>query len=282
MPAAYLSHRTVIQIGGEAVQDFLQGLVTTDVAAIAPGVLAPAALLTPQGKILFDFLLSRSAGDGFHADIRADLASDFLRRLLLYRLHAKVTIEADPSLAVTALWDEAIPEGALADTRFSAPARVHRLYGDPPADAAPVEEWDRLRIRNGVAESGADFALSDIYPHDILMDKNGGIGFRKGCYVGQEVVSRMHHRGTARRRLAIVEAGTPLPPPGTTIEADGLPLGQLGSVSGGIGLAIVRTDRAAAAMEKGQALKAGNTVVSLRLPDWSGLEFEAGNLSTEA
>lgn len=132
-----------------------------------------------------------------------------------------------------------------------------------------------MRIAHGIAISGLDFALQDAFPHDVLMDLNGGLSFKKGCYVGQEVVSRMQHRGTARRRVVTVSAATALPATGTEITAAGKPLGTLGSVSGGSGLAIVRIDRAGAAMAEGTPLLAGGAPVSLALPQWSGLVFPA-------
>ncbi|PWV98755.1 hypothetical protein DFR52_10444 [Hoeflea marina] len=274
MPIAHLSHRTVIHIGGDAAGDFLERLVTSDVDHLAEGRVAPSALLTPQGKILFDFLISRRPGGGFVADIRADQADDFIRRLTMYRLRAAVTLSRDDSLTVSAGWDEAALPGALADARFPQQAGVVRIYGPVPARQADVDAWDRIRIVHGVAESGQDYALADAFPHDVLMDRNGGVDFRKGCFVGQEVVSRMQHRGTARRRLVLVESTLPLPPAGTPVMAGERAAGQLGSVEGSCGLAVVRTDRVAEALAESLPLTADGTVVSLALPAWSGLVFE--------
>jgi folate-binding protein YgfZ len=134
-----------------------------------------------------------------------------------------------------------------------------------------------MRIAYGVAESGRDYALSDVFPHDILMDKNHGVDFRKGCYVGQEVVSRMHHRGTARRRVVTVTGETALPGSGTSIQAGGKPVGELGTVTGNRALAIVRTDRIADALAANIAATADGVDVTLTLPDWTGLSFEPDN-----
>jgi folate-binding protein YgfZ len=132
-----------------------------------------------------------------------------------------------------------------------------------------------LRIKAGIAVSGADYALQDAFPHDVLMDINGGVSFQKGCFVGQEVVSRMKHRGTARRRVVAVSAQKPLPATGTELMAGGKPIGALGTVLGHEGLAIVRTDRAADAMASGTEILAGDVAVTLTLPAWSGLTFPA-------
>lgn len=277
MPIAHLSHRTAIQIGGDAAVEFLERLVTSDVEKMPTGVAAPSALLTPQGKILFDFLLSRGPDGGFIADIRADQADDFIRRQTMYRLRAAVTLTRDDALTVSAGWDEPAPAGALVDSRFPADANVVRIYGAVPAHQADTDAWDRIRILNGVAESGADYALADAFPHDVLMDKNGGVDFRKGCYVGQEVVSRMQHRGTARRRLVLVESALPLPPTGTPVMAGERNIGQLGSVEGQYGLAVVRTDRVADARADDLALTAGGIEITVSLPAWSGLDFEPRN-----
>lgn len=277
MPITRLDTRVLVAIGGAAASDFLQNLITLDIARLQDGEARPSALLTPQGKVLFDFLLSRD-GDGFRADIRADIADDFIKRLTLYRLRAAVTFEKLADVPVLAGWDGLAPAGAIADTRFAASA--WRLHGDrasgavtPGADSA---HFDLQRIRHGVAESGADYALSDAWPHDILFDLNGGVGMKKGCYVGQEVVSRMHHRKTARRRLAIVGAAAPLSASGTAIEAAGRALGELGTVVGNEALAIVRVDRVADALTSGTPITAAGALVTLALPEWSGLSFEAG------
>jgi len=132
---------------------------------------------------------------------------------------------------------------------------------------------DTLRINAGIVESGRDYALSDAFPHDIILDLTGGLSFRKGCYVGQEVVSRMQHRGTARKRPVIVRSEAALPATGTDLLAGGKPVGTLGSVSGTLGLAIVRIDRAADAMQSGTPITADGVPVTLELPAWTGLAF---------
>jgi len=282
VPALILSDRTVIRVDGADAQHFLQNLITTNVDAIGPGEARPAALLTPQGKILFDFLVSKAGETAYDCDIRSDLADDFIRRLTLYKLRAAVSFEALKEQPVIAGWDGDAPSGALRDLRFPREANVWRLYGDGPAPDADRAAWDAVRIAYGVAESGADFALSDVFPHDVLMDRNGGVDFRKGCYVGQEVVSRMQHRGTARRRVATLTADTDLPAAKDTsaeisILAGDKPAGSLGSVAGRSGLAIVRTDRVADALSQGAALTLDGIPVTLTLPGWTGLSFNSGD-----
>ncbi|MEK1900728.1 MAG: folate-binding protein, partial [Rhizobium sp.] len=175
------------------------------------------------------------------------------------------------SEGVTVAWGENKVENRR-DSRFAkAGITLTRTPGQHGDDTEAL--YQTLRIANGIAVSGLDFALQDAFPHDVLMDLNGGLGFRKGCYVGQEVVSRMQHRGTARRRVVTVSAGTALPASGTEITANGKPVGMLGSVEGSSGLAIVRIDRAGEAMASGTPLLAGDVSVTLSLPAWSGLSF---------
>ena len=119
---------------------------------------------------------------------------------------------------------------------------------------------------NGIAESGFDYEAGDAFPHDVLLDENGGVGFRKGCYIGQEVVSRMQHRGTARRRVLIATAAQPLPASGTEILAGGRAIGALGTVVDGDGLAIVRIDRVKEALDAGVPIEANGMPLTLAIP----------------
>lgn len=274
MPALILTDRTAVHVDGAEAEHFLQNLITANVETLETGHVQPAALLTPQGKILFDFLISRAPESGFCLDIARELVDDFLKRLTLYKLRAKVSFDRQADTPVIAGWDGTGPDGAVIDVRFPRSAAVWRLYGSKATSDAQQTDWDRLRIAHGVAESGSDYALSDAFPHDILMDKNHGVDFRKGCYVGQEVVSRMHHRGTARRRVVKVSGETTLPASGTSILAGTKPVGELGTVTGGQALAIVRTDRVADALAAAVPLTADGVAVTLTLPDWTGLSFK--------
>lgn len=281
MPTAHLRDRAVVSVEGPDAEHFLQNIVTTDLDQLSAGEAKPCALLTPQGKILFDFLISRHGEQGFLLDLRADTADDFMRRLMLYRLRAKAQIAKQDQLLVLAGWQDDSAASSdesgrsrsdllsLADRRFPAEADVRRLYAEAAQDDATVEDWNRLRIAHGIAESGTDYALADAFPHDVLLDETGGVGFRKGCYVGQEVVSRMQHRGTARRRVMLVGGEASLPPVGTEIRANDRPIGTLGSVDGTHGLAIVRIDRVKSAQDAGHAITAGDVPVTLSIPGWA-------------
>ena len=290
MPNVRFADRALILVDGEDAEHFLQNILTIDLSTLADDEVRPGALLTPQGKILFDFLVSKIPG-GYRLDCRRDAAADFARRLSLYKLRAKVTISLEGQALVGAVWQDdsassetdSTPlhpdstasgsESILRDTRFPVVAGVRRIYGGGADSQTDANAWRALRIAHGIAESGEDYALGDAFPHDVLLDLTGGVGFRKGCYVGQEVVSRMQHRGTARRRVLIATADAALPPSGAAVEAGGRALGTLGTVNGNAALAIVRIDRVKEAMDAGQPITAGGIALSLAIPAWAGFTF---------
>jgi hypothetical protein len=236
-----------------------------------------AGLLSPQGKVLFDFI-AYSDGGRVLIDLPRSLAADFVKRLGLYRLRAKIEV-ADLSEAntVVAAWASANPpivDGpVIADPRLA--ALGWRAIVPAGADMAPdfseasEAEYDAHRIILGVPEGGIDFAFGEAFPHDADMDDLAGVSFTKGCYVGQEVVSRMQHRGTARRRVVIATAASALPPAGTAIVADGKPVGVLGSHADMHAIALVRLDRAKDAMDARTPITAGDTALTLSLPAWA-------------
>ncbi|RWK13296.1 folate-binding protein YgfZ [Mesorhizobium sp.] len=289
MPFALLKDRALISVSGPDAEHFLQNILTTDLDTLDPGEAKPGALLSPQGKILFDFLVSRAGDDGFRLECRADIADDFVRRLMLYRLRAKADITKQDQPLVTTMWGDdstashfdsiGADSTSLVDARFRDVA-VRRFYGGSAEDG-DLDAWLGLRIANGIAESGSDYALGDAFPHDVLLDETGGVGFKKGCYVGQEVVSRMQHRGTARRRVLIASADSPLPAPGTELTVAGRPVGALGSVSGRTGLAIARIDRVKAASDVGNKIMATDVPVTLAIPAWAKFSFPQDTVSAE-
>lgn len=285
MPTALLTDRALITVSGPEAEHFLQNILTVDLDPLEQSEAKPGALLAPQGKILFDFLVSRASENALLLECRADIADEFVKRLMFYRLRAKVDISKRKQDVVAVRWqaDSSRSENdstasadvsgvGIRDRRFGLP--VLRFYETPlPAADATQNEWHAFRLSQGVAESGLDYALNDAFPHDVLLDQLDGIGFKKGCFIGQEVVSRMQHRGTARRRALLVEAASTLPASGTELTVDGRPVGTLGSTSGTHGLAIARIDRVKAAMDANQEIKADNVAVSLTIPGWARFTF---------
>lgn len=271
MPSVTLSGRAFLRLSGQDAEPFLQSLITTDLPSLPDGEIRPGALLTPQGKIFFDFLIRRDGADAFLIETTEDQRDTLLKRLTMYKLRAAVDLGVVEGNEATVSWDGAETDSAR-DARFAkAGLDVSRRPGAGGSDDPLL--YDALRIAAGLPESGRDFPLSDAFPHDVLLDLSGGLSFRKGCYVGQEVVSRMQHRGTARRRPVIITAESALPASGTELMAGGKPVGTLGSISGTQGLAIVRIDRAADAMNAGTPITADGITVTVALPGWTGLAF---------
>lgn len=274
---AELPRRGVVAVSGEDAVKFLNDLITTDLPD-ADGRAGYGGLLTPQGKILFDFLIFRDHGR-FLFDLPRALVPDFVKRLGFYKLRARVDVAdlSDDHIAVAAWGGDTPPilDGPVApDPRLV--ALGFRAIVPAGADMAPdfaeatEADYDAHRVGLAVPEGGVDFAFGDAFPHDAVMDQLSGVDFRKGCFVGQEVVSRMEHRGTARRRFVIATAAdAPLPAPGTPVTAVGKPIGTLGTGAGRTGLALVRIDRAGSALRDGIPIAAGDVAISLSLPPWA-------------
>jgi hypothetical protein len=270
--AAILEDRGVISVSGEDATSFLQGLLTNDVERLGPSEARYAALLAPQGKILFDMIVVRAPGGeepSFLIDCGAAQAADLAKRLSFYKLRAKVAIaDLSADRVVAAFWgaEPASVEGLLyADPRD--PRLGWRAILPRPIAAAvgieQVNEYEGLRIAVGAPKGGLDFAYADAFPHDANFDLLHGVDFDKGCYVGQEVISRMKHRGTARKRVTRVKLAGPAPAPGTPVMDRELAVGALGSSSGREALALLRLDRAEEAMAAGRTLSAGGVDVAL-------------------
>jgi folate-binding protein YgfZ len=270
---AVLEDRGVVRVSGEDALSLLQGLLTNDVEKLECGEARYAALLTPQGKILFDMLVVRVAGAGgagFLIDCAAAQAADLVRRLGFYKLRAKVAIANESAtLSVVAGWGEE-PQPATGGVSYADPRESGLGWrAILPRDEARALATDReaiyeaQRIAAGVPKGGVDFAYGDAFPHDANLDLLHGVDFDKGCYVGQEVVSRMRHRGAARKRVARVKLAGDPPPPGAPILDGALPVGTLGSSSGREALALVRLDRVEEAKAAGRALSADGVEVVL-------------------
>ncbi|KQT60832.1 folate-binding protein [Methylobacterium sp. Leaf456] len=285
MPIALLPDRAVVAVTGEEATAFLQGILTCNVETLPEGEARLGALLTPQGKIQFDFLVSRNGAEGFRLDVATERVPDLVKRLGLYRLRAKVSISADPTLGVAAAWDGAETAAETIRVRDGRlPALGERLYfteGAFSADAAEAD-YHAHRIGLGVPEGGRDFAFTDAFPHEALMDQLGGVDFRKGCYVGQEVVSRMQHRGTARTRiLPVVFKDGSAPAPGTEVTAGARSLGVVGSAAGGRGLATIRLDRLGDALAAGEPLRAGGSIAGVEKPAFATFAFPTDTAAAE-
>jgi folate-binding protein YgfZ len=282
MKAAFLPDRGVVKVAGEDARNFLNGLVTTDVTQLAPSLGRFGALLTPQGKITVDFLITEAPeghGGGFLLDCPRPLAPALATKLGFYKLRAKVTVEnLSDNLGVIAAWGRELamkPDLTFADPRDAglgwrilAPQELAQKVADLiGADLVDSAAYEAHRIAAGVPRGGLDFIYGDAFPHETNMDRLHGVDFDKGCYVGQEVVSRMQHRGTARTRTVRVTLESAPPEAGTAILAGDKPVGTMGSTSGDSGLALIRTDRVTDALDAGVKLTAGGLGIRLADPD---------------
>jgi hypothetical protein len=254
-----LPGRAAIAVEGPDSAHFLHNLLTADIEHLAEGAASYAALLSPQGKILFDMLVLRTP-QGFLIDCAASQAAALLQRLSLYRLRAKLDVTRRDDLAVSVSPAE-VP-GAYRDPR--SPDIGWRLIGPPLADEA--RGYEEARIAAGLADSDADLGSGAFFPHEANLDQLGGVSFTKGCYIGQEVVSRMEHRGTARSRILPVTLADGAPPKDTEIRSGEKQIGTLLSSAGHQGLALIRLDRLAEA--QGPLLAEGVRLEVLK-PRWA-------------
>jgi len=284
MKAALLPDRGVVKVAGDDARKFLNGLVTSDIAKVTPEAASFAALLTPQGKIVVDFILAEAPPadcGGFFLDCPRALAPTLLQRLNFYKLRAKVIVEdLSETLGVLAVFDgSAVTDYGLCyrDPRLASLGLRCMLPPHVAADAAAdlgaelvdAPAYEAHRIALGVPRGGLDFIYGDAFPHEADMDQFGGVDFDKGCFVGQEVVSRIEHRGTARTRVLPVAFDGFAPEAGVPVSAGERTLGTFGSAAEGRGLALLRLDRAAEAVAAGDALNAGGVELRLVKPAWA-------------
>lgn len=263
--SAALPDRAVIRLSGEDRKAFLQGLVTQDVETLAPGGAMFTALLTPQGKILFDFFVI-DTGDAYLLDCWRKAASDLVKRLSLYKLRAKVKLEIDDALSV------AVSEKDCSDHAIIA-------YRDPRLDdlgwrailenaAGEAGAYDNRRIALGVPEFGKDFGANEVFPLDVNYDALNAVSYQKGCFIGQEVASRMKRKSDIRKRTLVVEYDDPALAKGSAIMAGDSKLGETMSSSPGKALAMIRLDRWEKAKAAGvePAIEGGK--LRLHIPDY--------------
>jgi folate-binding protein YgfZ len=273
MEPALLDDRAVLAISGPQARDFLQGLVTNDiVGGVAPGAGLYTALLSPQGKILFDFLVTE--GDGaLLLDVARDARDALLKKLKMYRLRSQVEIEAREQLGVY------VNLVGHPDNRALSYAERAVTFADPrhqglgmrsigasaemPANLSGTRGYHQHRLELGVPEAG-DFGFEKIFALDAGLAELNGVSFTKGCYIGQELTSRMKHRATSRKRILTVRADAALPAEGAVTKG-GVEIGELVSSHGRTAFVLVRLDRLE---ETSGDIAAAGLPVSLHRPAW--------------
>jgi len=296
MKAALLPDRGVVKVAGDDARNFLNGLLTADIGNVTPAQARFAALLTPQGKIVVDCIVIEAPGEdggGFFLDCPRALATGFVTKLNFYKLRARVIAEdLSETLGVLAAWD-GNPSKAYGlsyrDPRL--PALGLRIMLAPQRAPAAAEalgaalvdagEYEAHRIALGVPRGGLDFIYGDAFPHEADMDQLAGVDFEKGCYVGQEVVSRIEHRGNARTRVVPVAYDGFAPEAGIAVTAGDKPVGTFGSAAAGRGLAMLRLDRTDDALAAGLALTAGGVAITPQKPAWARFHFPGDSKASQ-
>ena len=265
----HLDQRAVLSVRGADAEPFLQKLLTQSVEGMETGAAAYGALLTPQGKVIADMILQRQ-DDGFLIDAPIQADEALLKRLNMLRLRASVEIAPEPDLAVYAF----VP-GGFDDPRSPLlPQRAFKPVGAHTRTSPHL--WRRTRIEACVPEQGSDFGESEVFPADINMDFINGVDFKKGCFIGQEVVSRMKRRGTSRRRTLLFKFADTAPDRGAPVSVGEETIGEITSREGELALARVRIDRMAKAVEAlGDAFHSDERQAELIKPDWLDGQIEA-------
>ncbi len=253
--------RAVLSLEGAETENFLHNLVTADVLGLADWHARYAALLTPQGKILFDFFVLRTP-EGYLLDCAASQLEELTKRLSFYRLRAKVAIAERKDLEVGVSPERPAGLTAYADPRTSLIGwRIVAGKGTLPEGSG----YDGARIALGLADSDGDIGSGELFPHEANFDQMGAVSFGKGCYIGQEVVSRMEHRATARSRILPVAFDGIAPQRGAAIKSADRIIGSVLSSAGNSALALLRLDRLA---EAAQPLLTDAVKVHVHKPAW--------------
>jgi len=283
-----LEDRGILAVAGPDRRSFLQGLVSNDVARVGADRAIYAALLTPQGKYLHDFVMVEK-DDAIWLDAEAARLADLKRRLSVYRQRAKVELAECPELAVAAAFGAGVLEmlGVAGGVGIARPMADGVVFADPRLVAlgarvllprevtgstlaglglslANVEEWDRHRLALGIPDGSRDLVLDKSILLEAGFDELHGVDWQKGCYVGQELTARTKYRGLIKRRLFPVRIDGAVPPAGTVVVADGKEAGEMRSAQDGIGLALLRLD----AVSQGRPLTADGAALTPLRPDW--------------
>lgn len=283
-----LEDRGILAIGGSDRASFLQGLISNDVTRVGPDRAVYAALLTPQGKYLHDFILVER-DETIWLDGEAARLADLRRRLAMYRLRAKVTLDERPDLAVAAVFDGPVSgmpdepgaaslfgEGsAFVDPRLAAlglrvilpRARIRGTLSDAGARETDFAAYDRQRLELGVPDGSRDLVLDKSILLEAGFDELHGVDWEKGCYIGQELTARTKYRGLIKKRLFPVKINGPAPEPGATITIGGHEAGEMRSSRDGMGLALLRLE----AVSKHAPLSVSDTVIEPVMPAWMRL-----------
>ena len=292
---AMLEDRGVLAVSGADRRAFLQGLVSNDIDKLSPDRAVYAALLTAQGKYLHDFMMIEH-GNAIWLETERARLGDLKRRLSLYRLRARISIDERPELAIAAVFGDAAPAAlalpteagrgrpldggaAFVDPRLPElgvrliTGREHllRLVTDHNLANTDFADYDRHRLALGVPDGSRDLVVEKSILLESGFDELNGVDWQKGCYIGQELTARTKYRGLVKKRLFPVKIDGPPPPPDASIAGDGREAGEMRSSSGDVGLALLRLDAVAAK----NPLSAGGATLQPFVPSWMRIERDA-------
>ena len=260
-----LPDRGVIAVTGADALPWLDNLVSADLNSLATKPLIFSGLLSPQGKVLFEFFVTKSA-DGLLLETEHTALEGLMKRIRLYKLRAKIDL-TDVTEGWIVAWSTSETAGP-ANTQLADDPRVSRrqlfraLIATSVGASLSEGPYRAERVRLGIAEAPDDYALGDVFPHEANYDFSGGASFTKGCYVGQEVVSRMQNKTVVRKRVVRVSASGTMTT-GADVTAGAAVIGKIGSVAGTVALAMLRLDRAAEAIDAGTPVLAGAQPISI-------------------
>lgn len=269
-----LPDRAVIAITGAEARSFLQRVITRGPEGLSGDEAQFSALLTPQGKVLADFILFDDGEGGLFIDVPASEADSLVKRFTLYRLRAQAEINRREDLDVAAALGPGEAElqtvglTAAADPRAAALGVRTIVPAGGPGDEA--EAYHQARIAAGVPEFGADYGAGEVFSTDVNHDLLGGVDYKKGCFVGQEVASRMHRKGGVRKRTIALGFEGDAPEKRTLVLAGETEVGVLTSTAGAQALCLVRVDRLSKALETGGSVTAGGAPATI-ITDLSSL-----------
>jgi tRNA-modifying protein YgfZ len=288
MKASLLPDRSIVKFAGDDARTFLNSLLTANITTLTANECRYSALLTAQGKLIVDAFVSEAPaekGEGFYFDTPKSQFQAFLAKMKGYNLRKKYVVEdLSEKLGILAVWEGTATTAKYpchADPRLAAlgqrimlpPDQVAAVAVEIGAELVPPDAFEAHRIALGIPRGDLDFVYGDAFPHEADMDQLHGIDFKKGCFVGQEVVQRMERRSTARTRVVPVTFDGAAPSVGTDVMAGEKSVGTVGSSVDGRGLALLRLDRAEDALAAGHPLKAGDVTLHLVKPDWVQFPF---------
>lgn len=264
----YAPERSILRVSGEEAGAFLDALVTSDVSRATADVPVYAGLLSPQGKVIADFIAFRAPDGALLLDLPAARAEAMRQKLVVYRLRRRIDIEDVSDRLHAHVRMDAQP-GWVADPRRPDGSLGYRQLAEaPPGDGARIAGYEALRVAAGVPDLAVDADPEEVFALEALFEEFNGVDFQKGCFIGQENVSRMKRRATTRRKFCRVACEGAPPPFGAEIFAGAASIGTVRSGIDGCALALLRLDRALEAGERNQALMAQGLTLRLDPPAW--------------